>query len=166
MWTKKRSVILSLIFTRVFIGVAILAAAVLPFILFGGSSSDLAINFFGIYPEKGLLYIGMPPKTLLILVICIYSCFVPAMIALISLDMVLRNVKQGKVFIRNNVKYLRTISWCCFVIAIILLIGWPFISYIFVFAAAVAVFSGLLIRVFKNVIDAACEIQDENDFTI
>ena len=108
----------------------------------------------------------MPANTILAVYICAYVGFVPAIIALLSLDMLLRNIKKDLVFSRINVKCLRIISWCCFAIAIIMLCGWPFISYVLAFVAAAAALFGLLMRVVKNVIDAACDIKDENDFTI
>ena len=158
MWTKSKSATLSLIFTRVLIGLVILLAAVLPFFF--------SLVGYGSRPDAGLFYIGMEDSEVIALFICAYASFFPAMIALISLDRLLRVVRRGLVFTQESVKYLRTISWCCFVVAIIMLCGWPFISYVLVFVAAAAVFFGLLMRVVKNVIDAACEIKDENDFTI
>ena len=162
MWTKAKSASLSLICTRVLIGVAIFIAVVLPFVLPNG----LPIDFYGSSREAGILYFGMADETVIALYVCAYACFVPVMVALLTLDILLRNIKKDQVFFRPNVKYLRTISWCCFVIAIVMLCGWPFISYVFVFVAAAAAFFGLLMRVVKNVIDAACEIKDENDYTI
>ena len=166
MWTKGKSTTLSLICTRVLIGVAIFVAVCLPFVLSGGPEGGLSGGFYGSSSEAGILYVGMSAETVLALYICAYACFVPAMIALIALDSILRNIKRELVFSRVNVKCLRIISWCCFAIAIIMLCGWPFISYVFIFVSAAAAFFGLLMRVIKNVIDAAIEIKDENDFTI
>ena len=157
-WTKSKSATLSLIFTRILIGLVIVFAAVLPLFF--------SIVGYGSRPDAGLFYIGMEDSEVIALFICAYASFVPAMIALLSLDRLLRIVRKGLVFTRESVKYLRTISWCCFAVAIIMLCGWPFISYVLIFVAAAAAFFGLLMRVVKNVIDAACEIKDENDFTI
>ena len=159
MWTKSKSATLSLICTRALIGVFIVAAVCLPFILTGGS-------FYGVRTGAGILYLGMPAETILALYICAYVSFVPAIIALLSLDLLLRNIRKDLVFIRVNIKCLRTISWCCFAIAIAMLCGWPFLSFVLLFVSAAAAFFGILMRVVKNVIDAACEIKDENDFTI
>jgi len=158
MWTKAKSATLTLICNRVLIGFIIAVAAVFPFLL-------MAVSY-GAYPDGGLLYIGVSEQEVTIFVICVYACFVPAMIALFTLDRLLRNIRLGLVFSPESVKYLRIISWCCFVIAIVLLCGWPFLHIALIFAAAIAAFFGLLMRVVKNVIDAACEIKDENDFTI
>ena len=158
MWSKPKSAALSLICTRVLIGVIVIIAAALPFLLSSG--------FYGSSIDSGILYVAMPANTVLAIFICAYASFVPAIIALFSLDVILRNIKKELVFFRVNIKCLRIISWCCFAIAIIMLCGWPFISYVLAFVAAAAALFGLLMRVVKNVIDAACDIKDENDFTI
>ena len=161
MWTKSKSAALSLICTRVLIVAIIALAIALPFLTNGFSAS-----FYGVSPYAGLLHEGMVASTLTAVYIIVYACFVPALIALFSLDLLLRNIRKDLVFINANVKSLRIISWCCFVIAIILLCGIPFFHEILFAGAAAAAFFGLLMRVVKNVIETACEIKDENDFTI
>ena len=159
MWTKSKSATLSLICTRALIVIFIVVAIALPFILTGG-------GYYGEYSTAGFFSIGMAKETVYAIYICAYICFVPAIIALFTLDMLLRNILKDGVFLRSNVKSMRIISWCCFAIAVVMLCGWPFISYVLIFIAAAAAFFGTLMRVIKNVIDAACEIKDENDFTI
>jgi len=162
MWTKAKSAALSLVCTRVLIGVFIATAVALPFLMPDGVSG----GYYGARSDAGLLYIGVSSTTVSAIFICAYSCFVPAMITLFSLDRLLRSIRKDLVFLQANVRRLRIISWCCFAIAIIMLCGWPFTSYVLVFVAAAAAFFGLLVRVIKNVIAAACEIKDENDYTI
>ena len=158
MWTKSKSATLSLVCTRALIAIFIAVAIALPFLVSGG--------FYGSSREAGILHEGLSFNSLIAVYTCAYACFVPLMIALLSLDRLLRNIRKDLVFLRANVKCLRIISWCCFAVAIILICYWPFISYILAIVAAAAAFFGLLMRVVKNVIDAACEIKDENDFTI
>jgi len=175
-WTKAKSAILTLVCTRVLIGIIIAIAILLPFIFSAGLSGGFSGNYlfssgaagpyYGASPDAGILYAGMPAAKIPALFICAYASFVFIMIALFSLDFLLRNIRKELVFFRKNVRYLRIISWCCFAVAVIMLCGWPFISYVLIFVAAAAAFFGLLMRVVKNVIDAACEIKDENDFTI
>ena len=159
MWTKSKSATLSLICTRLLIGIFVAVAIALPFLLSGG-------GFYGTRSDAGVLYIGMPAETMIAIYICAYASFVPAIIALFSLDMLLRNIRKELIFVRVNVKCLRVISWCCFAIAIIMLCCWPPISFVLIFVSAATAFFGLLMRVVKNVIDAACEIKDEIDFTV
>lgn len=75
-------------------------------------------------------------------------------------------VKQHLVFTDKAVSCLRTISWCCFIEAVLCLVtARPFfpVHYAAAFAAA---FLGLVLRVVKNVIEEAVALKAENDFTI
>lgn len=159
MWTKSKSATLSLICTRALIGIFIVIAISLPFIMTGGL-------YYGANPDEGILYAGMSKEAVTALMICAYLSFVFLMIALFSLDLLLRNIRKDSVFIRANVKSLRIIAWCCFAIAIIMICGSPFISYVLAYVAVAAAFFGLLMRVVKNVIETACELKDENDLTV
>ena len=158
-WTKSKSATLSLVCTRILIAAFIAIAVALPFLVNGGP-------FFGMSSTAGSLLFYMSRETALALYVCAYACFVPAMIALFSLDLLMRNIRKELVFSRVNVKCLRTISWCCFAVAVIMLCCWPSLSNVLPVVSAAAAFFGILMRVVKNVIDAACEIKDENDFTI
>jgi hypothetical protein len=161
MWTKSKSATLSLICTRALVGIFIAIAITLPFLTYGPSG-----YFYDFSSRAWILYEGIPTDTIMGIYLVAYACFVFAVITLLSLDRLLRNIRKDLVFIRENVKALRTISWCCFAIAIVMLCGWPFIHFVLIIIAAAAAFFGILMRVVKNVIDAACEIKDENDYTI
>ena len=161
MWTKSKSAFLTLICTRILIGVIIAIAIAMPL---GTAFGFYGVNTLG--PAGRVLFVGIPTETLRAIFLCAYACFVFAMIALFSLDLLLRNIRKDEVFTRVNVKYLRIISWCCFGVAVAAFCGWSSIHIVLIFVAAAAAFFGLLMRVVKNVIDAACEIKDENDFTI
>jgi hypothetical protein len=95
-----------------------------------------------------------------------YACCVPAIAALLLLDRLLSNITKGKVFTEENVKALRAISWCCFAEAFILAIAALYFAPILFAVAIVTAFFGLILRVVKNVIDAAVALKAENDFTI
>jgi hypothetical protein len=95
-----------------------------------------------------------------------YACCVPAVAALLLLDRLLSNITKGKVFTEENVKALRAISWCCFAEAVILVIAALYFAPILFAVAIVTAFFGLILRVVKNVIDAAVALKAENDFTI
>jgi hypothetical protein len=95
-----------------------------------------------------------------------YACCVPAVAALLLLDRLLSNITKGKVFAEENVKALRAISWCCFAEAFILAIAALYFAPILFAVAIVTAFFGLILRVVKNVIDAAVALKAENDFTI
>jgi len=151
MWNQKKSVVLSIVCTRVLIVLTIALAVLDPF---------LAAN--GFFDDRALIRADMIPALLTVT----YVCFVPAIILLFMLERLLVSIRRGDVFTRKNVNYLRLISWACFAAAIILLCSGFFISVVFLFMGVCAGFFGLILRVVKNVIAAAVQIKEENDFTI
>lgn len=97
--------------------------------------------------------------------VMIYICDVFAIIAVVSLNRLLSNISKDEVFVEQNTRCLRIISWCC------VLVGFTFTvfslwKYEFLFAAFFAMFMGLVMRVLKNVFEKAVELKSENDFTI
>jgi hypothetical protein len=98
----------------------------------------------------------------------VYACLVGGIGALVVLLVLLRDIRRGEVFTRANVARLRLISYCGFAILAACVVGalvspaWA----VFVLLAAVAGFLGLLMRVIKNVIDAARLLKEDADFTI
>jgi len=151
MWTKKNSVKLSLIANRVILFLCLAFAALTPFTFF--------MNAFSHF---GDIRLGSEPA----LLITIYICLIPAILLLLTLDRLLVNIKKDEVFTKQNVKYLRVISWACFVVALILFISGIFVYLPSFIVSVAAGFFGLIIRVVKNVIEAAVDLKNENDFTI
>ncbi|MBQ7670535.1 MAG: DUF2975 domain-containing protein [Clostridia bacterium] len=101
--------------------------------------------------------------------IAFYAASPISFLAIYLLIRLLLNVTHDKVFIDANVKYLRCISYCCHAVALICLVYVflcrPFFKSISFVAFAMAVV-GSLIRVVKNVMQSAVELQQENDLTI
>lgn len=99
------------------------------------------------------------------LLITLY-CAVPfAVVALVCLDMLLRNIRKEQPFITQNVTLLRIISYCCFGEILV----FAYFAVLKPFAAVVMIacgFMGLILRVVKNVFEQAVSIREENDFTI
>ena len=52
--------------------------------------------------------------------IAFYACAVLAFAALFFLNKLLSNIKNGKVFIDENVSLIRILSWCCYLVGIVL----------------------------------------------
>ncbi len=94
-----------------------------------------------------------------------YLCAIFAFTALFYLNRLLKNIAADRIFIEENVKILRILSWCCYLVGIVMAI-YSFEAYPFVIIAAAAAFFGLIIRVLKNVFAKAVEIKEENDATI
>jgi len=148
MWNAKKSVLLSLIFTRIVmvlvVGVAVLAPKM--------------VEAYLEYTSKGAEGFGLLLGT-------VYVCCVLALVALFSLDRLLTNIRMSHVFLEGNVRYLRRLSWCCFLAALFLLPAAFSAQGLFVVVVA-AGFIGLILRVVKNVIEEAVILKSENDLTI
>lgn len=97
--------------------------------------------------------------------IIFYVALVPAFVADVSLYLLLNNVKTEKIFTDSSVKYLRIISWCCFAECVVFF-ALGFYYYTAFLISFAAFFMGIILRVVKNVIEAAVEIKSENDYTI
>ena len=94
-----------------------------------------------------------------------YLLLVPVAVANGFLVKLLLLVRRHLVFTDGAVSCLRTISWCCFIEAGLLLLGVRYF-YMMPALAFVAGFLGLVLRVVKNVIEEAVALKAENDFTI
>ncbi len=150
MWNSNKSLKLSCICTRLVMLLVILCAAALPYLM------DIYLSFGTYYIRE----MNIKP-----FIVILYACCVPALAALFSLDRLLENIKKEEVFIEKNVSYLRMISWCCFGVAVLVVMA-GYYYFLFYFVAVVAAFIGLILRVVKNVIQQAIIIKAENDFTI
>ena len=155
MWNRKRSVTLSLVVCFIF--AVILTAG----LFLGPWAVKMWFGFFRDWSEDSAAMQDM----LTLFNACFYPCAVFAYVTLYSLIKLLFNIRKDEIFIMPNVRYLRRISWCCFAVALITLIGGLF--YIpFLFVAVAAAFVGLMLRVVKNVMENAVEIKAENELTI
>ena len=148
MWNPSKSVTLSSLCTKIVIALVLCFALVAPSLV----SSYLS------YTQKNI-------ELFTPLLITIYACCLPAMLALLNLDRLLANIRKDFVFTENNVRHLRVISWCCFAVALVLAIS-GFYYILFLMVAVAAAFFGLILRVVKNVIEQAMIIKNENDFTV
>lgn len=148
-WSKDNSILLSRICVWVFGICAVLCAVGLPTML------DGIVARRGLELETGRIYV----------MASFYGLLVPTAIALWNLYRLLANISREKVFDAANVKCLRTLSWACFLAALICLVSASY--YIpFLFLAVMAGFMGLILRVMKNVFAEAVALKQENDYTI
>lgn len=102
-----------------------------------------------------------------------FYAVVPAgYVALICLDKLLINVRKEIVFDVKNVKLLRIISWACIyagcvgMLSFFIILAMKFMFETLLILAIGELFMGLVVRVVKNVFEAAIKIKDENDLTI
>jgi hypothetical protein len=153
MWNNRRSIMLSIFCTGAAIVLVVLFAACLPlFPRFAHSEGSILFDW-------EYLKTAMPT---------LYACCIPSLAALFALMRMLMDIRKGNVFIKANVRRLRIISWCFLVIFVILVLTAVLIitSPAILLVAIASGFFFLLMRVVKNVIDAACELKEENDYTI
>lgn len=102
-----------------------------------------------------------------------FYCVVPAgYSALICLDKLLINIRKGVVFDSGNVKMLLNISNACFfagtvgLISFIVIAANKFMFETMIVLSLGEMFMGLVVRVVKNIFEAAILIKSENDLTI
>lgn len=98
----------------------------------------------------------------------IYLCVAAGLIALVLLLRLLYAISHDRVFTADNVRRLRLISYCGFAIALICLLAGILVHALIAWTliALVAAFLGLIMRVIKNVIDAARLLKEDADYTI
>jgi len=148
MWNSNKSLIATSICTKVTIGIVVTIILTAPLLVKGYVS-----------------YASKDPYVIRPLVATVYACAVPGLAAMIALNRLLKNIRKKEVFTEKNVKLLRLLSWCSFVVSGILFAS-GFYYLMFLLIAFAAAFFGLILRVVKNVIEQAVVIKNENDFTI
>lgn len=149
MWNAKQSIVLSKICVIASIAVLLLFLLIAPWTVKWLLSYSLVARQANTNLFLATIYCGG-----IFLFFMLYSLYV-----------LLFNIEKKKVFINNNILYLRRISWCCFAGGVIALTSsLYFFSWIFI--AIAAGFVGLIVRVVKNVIEEAVVLKEENDFTI
>ena len=155
MWSKNKSLTLSIVVCFVFLAVLTAGIFLCPWAVKLWFTSYRGWNGEGFAVQKMLT----------LFIWCYYPCAPFAYLTLYSLLKLLFNIKKEDVFITQNVTCLRRISWCCFAVAIITFVG-GFFYIPFLFVSVAASFVGLMLRVVKNVMQSAVEIKSENELTI
>lgn len=142
-----KSLSITLIIDRIGIAAGIASLFLIP----------LFASWYDTYSQKESIFIQFT--------VIVYLAMFPAFIILFQLNRLLANIRSGSVFTKQNVSILRTISYCCFCIALLSLIMtiWRLLAAV-IFAAFV--FVGLLLRVLKNVFEQAVLLREENDLTV
>jgi len=150
MWTRDRSVTLSVACTVAMIALMVLAGIALPFAL------QIGIKIGGTTVQGSQGVFLMP----------LYYCFcVPALVALVATYRILANIRRDIVFDASNVRMLRLISWAAMAGGVVCVVGTP-VSVAFLGIGLVCGFVGVIMRVVKNLIAAAADLKAENDLTI
>lgn len=147
-WNKDKSITLSFVCLAVF-------SAVL-----------LAMDIFCIPVCRSYLsFRKMNMGLCVTLALSVYICSVFAWITIVYLWKLLSNIGKGEVFIQDNVRNMRIVSWCCAgVAAVCLVLAFTYIPYVFV--AVAAAFMTLIVRIVKNTFEQAIAMKAELDLTI
>lgn len=94
-----------------------------------------------------------------------YICTPVVLFALWNIENLVRRILVGEVFIRQNVRRISRLRWCCLLVSLICLPA-TFFYLPLLFMVIIMGFLGLVVSVVANVMAAAVEIREENDMTI
>ncbi|WP_418666849.1 DUF2975 domain-containing protein [Allofournierella sp.] len=152
MWSEKNSIALSQIAVKVFLVILV--------------GCDVGgwwlVDWFLDWPRY------MPMNDLahrVLFLASLYAASVPAYCILLCLARLLGNIREGQVFIPQNVRALRSASWCCAAAALVCLAS-CFYYIPFLAVAVAAAFMALIIRIIKNVFEQAIGMKAELDLTV
>ena len=102
-----------------------------------------------------------------VMISMLYSIGVPILIMLALAWLLTMNISRGKSFVTKNVTYLRAISVCSVVIAIMVQFFSTFLSSFFPFIITIIfLLLALLTAVFANLFQTAIKYKEENDLTV
>lgn len=104
-----------------------------------------------------------PERT--VIMAAFYICVIPIALALWQMDGLLRKLLEGAVFLKENVRRIRIIQWCCFSVSLICLPA-ALVYYPLLFLVVIMAFLSLVVAVVCRVMDEAVSIREENDLTI
>jgi len=151
-WDAAKSTRLSIVCTWVAIAGALAAGVVLPFLPVVSQDGPVRV-------DPAWIRLALTP---------IYLCLAAGLVALVLLLKLLYAIGRDQVFTLDNVRRLRLISYCGFAIAVVCLVAGLVIHALIAWTlvALVAAFLGLIMRVIKNVIDAARLLKEDADYTI
>lgn len=97
--------------------------------------------------------------------ICCWMCSGFGFCLLVRMNRLLVNLQKEAVFIPENVKHLRSVSYCCFAAGGLCLL-FALSVHLLALAALAAGFVGLIVRIVKNVFENAIAMKDELDYTV
>ena len=94
-----------------------------------------------------------------------YCCAAVVLFAQWHMEKLLKNILTDRVFIRENVKRVIAVRWCCLLVCLICAPASVFYLPL-IFLTIIMGFLGLVVSVVANVLDAAVKIREENDLTV
>ena len=111
--------------------------------------------------------VEISPNSQKVMISMLYSIGVPTFITLAMAWLLTMNISRGKSFIMKNVTYLRVVSICSVVIAVMVLFFSTFLTSFFpVIITVIFLLLALLSAVFANLFQTAIRYKEENDLTV
>jgi hypothetical protein len=107
----------------------------------------------------------MPQRDLTGIWVSYIPCACVILFALWNVEMLLQNLFLQKVFVRENVRRVRRIQWCCCIVALVCVIDTIFALPMLLLGAIMG-FLSLVVSVLAQVLESAVALQEENDLTI
>ncbi len=147
-WNKDKSITLTMVCIAVF------AAVMAVCLVFGGR----IVSAFGAVR-------GFSEANIRRMMVTCYVSALPAGTVLWKMWKVLGRIKTGEVFLEENAKDLRLVSWACGAETLICLVSCLYYRP-FVLVAVAAAFMMLIVRIVKNIIQQAVSMKSELDLTI
>ena len=111
------------------------------------------------------LYRPMTVDARTALIAAYYCCTVPIAVALLAVERLLKHILKENVFIRENVRLISRIRWCCLAVSLICMPA-AFAYPSLIFLSIIMAFLALMVTVVVHVMAAAVEIREENDLTV
>ena len=108
---------------------------------------------------------AMPQRDLTGIWVSYILCAGVIFFALWNMERLLRNLMAQRVFIRENVRRVRSVQWCCGAVAAVCVVDAIFALPMLLLGAIMG-FLFLVVSVVANVLSAAVTLQEENDLTI
>ena len=149
MWSESKSLVLSKICLILFMALLLAAAILAPQLV------------------RQLMLMSAQARVVgkELFLVTIYVGFVPSAALLVCLYKFLHRIGKGHVFVKENIAYLRLISWFCFFGAAVCLASGLYYLPWYTIGVAGA-FAGIIVRVIKNLFAKAVSLQDDAELTI
>ena len=152
--SRKTSVMLSTALSVVLFVGCLVCAFMLPTIV------DLMIE-----PRDAVSATAVSATGKIVILALSYTALAVVICADVLMFLLLKNVRQSKVFTQPSVFLVRGVSWCCLLLsALFICLGFYFTLAFYV--AFFIAFLALCLRVVKNVLEDATAIKSENDLTV
>ena len=111
--------------------------------------------------------VEISPNSQKVMISMLYSIGIPTFITLAMAWLLTMNISKGNSFIAKNVTYLRVISICSVVIAVMVQFFSTFLTSFFpLIITVIFLLLALLTAVFANLFQTAIKYKEENDLTV